>query len=166
MACDSFWREQSKRVIDWIAKLVSSVFFVGYVPVVPGTFGSLLVVVLYIVIPECFSFSSILVSSIVLFFLGVWSASRCIEFWGNDPSKVVIDEVVGMLVTFLFVPLKFKTLWAGFFIFRAFDIIKPPPIRSLERLPRGWGIMADDVIAGVYANIVLQLTVSFIPWMS
>ncbi len=93
----------------------------------------------------------------------MWSASHCETFWGRDPGKVVIDEITGMFITFGFIPVNFKILWIGFFIFRAFDIIKPPPIRRLEKLPGGWGIMADDVLAGVYANIVLRLLIYFFP---
>ena len=70
-----------------------------------------------------------------------------------------------MLVTLLFLPLNAKIVWVGFFIFRAFDIVKPPPIRTLERLPGGWGIMADDVLAGVYANISLRILMHFTPYL-
>jgi phosphatidylglycerophosphatase A len=79
----------------------------------------------------------------------------------KDPSHVVIDEVAGQLVTFLACPIMWQALLAGFILFRVFDIVKPPPVRSLERLPEGTGIVVDDLGAGVYALIVLQLLLHF-----
>lgn len=74
-----------------------------------------------------------------------------------DPSEVVIDEVVGMMVTLAYLPWSFISIGLGFLLFRVFDIIKPPPARQLERLPGGWGIVMDDVVAGIYANLALRL---------
>jgi phosphatidylglycerophosphatase A len=79
----------------------------------------------------------------------------------KDPQFVVIDEVVGQWITLLFAPVAWKTIVAGFILFRAFDIVKPPPVRQLERLPEGTGIVVDDVAAGVYALAVLQLLLHF-----
>ena len=79
----------------------------------------------------------------------------------KDPQFVVIDEVAGQWITLLFVPVAWKTLLAGFILFRGFDIVKPPPVRQLERLPEGTGIVVDDVAAGVYALAVLQLLIHF-----
>lgn len=79
----------------------------------------------------------------------------------KDPSHVVIDEVAGQLVTFIACPIVWRALLAGFILFRVFDILKPPPVRSLERLPEGTGIMVDDLGAGVYGLIVLQLLLHF-----
>ena len=163
--CDVLRGKKSSSVIDYVAKVISSGFFVGYIPVASGTFGSLWVVVLYFLFPDFFSFSGICVLWIVLFFLGVWAASRSELFWGNDPGKVVIDEIVGMFVTIGFLSLNFKIVWLGFFLFRILDIVKPPPARWLEKFPGGWGIMADDVLAGVYANIVLQVLIRTVPWI-
>jgi len=75
----------------------------------------------------------------------------------KDPSHVVIDEVAGQLLTFMAVPIGWKPLLAGFILFRVFDILKPPPVRQLERLPEGTGIVVDDLGAGVYALLVLQI---------
>lgn len=80
---------------------------------------------------------------------------------GKDPQAVVIDEVAGQWVTLLFSPVSWKTLLVGFILFRAFDILKPPPVRQLERLPQGTGIVMDDVAAGLYALIVMQLLLHF-----
>jgi phosphatidylglycerophosphatase A len=144
---------------DWSAKLISSGFFVGYTPIASGTFGSLLVIVLYGVSPGFFSLRTVWVFWAALFFLGVWTASRCELFWGKDPSRVVIDEIAGMFLTLSLLPLNIRVVLGGFFLFRFFDIVKPPPARWAERLPAGWGIMADDVVAGIYANVVLQVIV-------
>jgi phosphatidylglycerophosphatase A len=98
--------------------------------------------------------SSILaVAAVGIFFLGVWAASGAEKYFGRvDPGHVVIDEVVGQLLTFLARPdASWKWLVAGFVLFRIFDVVKPFPARQAERLPRGWGIMTDDVVAGLYS---------------
>jgi phosphatidylglycerophosphatase A len=98
-------------------------------------------------------------ASLVLFALGVWAAGEAEKYFGRtDPGQVVIDEVVGQMLTFLLIPhTTWKWLLGGFLLFRAFDIIKPFPARQAERIPRGWGIMMDDVIAGGYGLAVLTL---------
>jgi phosphatidylglycerophosphatase A len=94
-----------------------------------------------------------------IFIIGCWSASVVEKCWGIDNSKVVIDEVAGMLVALLLIPVKLPYVIIALILFRFFDIVKPLGIRSLEKLPSGLGVMADDVLAGVYANIILQLVV-------
>jgi phosphatidylglycerophosphatase A len=91
-------------------------------------------------------------ASLALFAVGVWAAGEAEKFLGRtDPGQVVVDEVVGQMVTFLLIPhATWPWLVGGFLLFRAFDIVKPFPARQAERIPRGWGIMLDDVIAGVY----------------
>ena len=91
--------------------------------------------------------------------LGVWVSNKVEADWGSDSSKVVIDEVAGMCITLLFVPVTVKFLIIGFVLFRFFDIVKPLFIKKAEVLPGGWGVMADDVLAGVFANIILQMIV-------
>lgn len=94
--------------------------------------------------------------------LGIPAATRTARAAGKkDPGFVVIDEVAGQWITLLFVPVAWKTLLAGFILFRAFDIVKPPPVRQLERLPEGTGIVIDDVAAGIYALVVMQLLLHF-----
>jgi phosphatidylglycerophosphatase A len=83
--------------------------------------------------------------------------------FGEDPSIVVIDEIVGMWISLLFLPRSIATVLAAFLFFRAFDIIKPPPARQLERLKGGWGVMLDDAAAGVYANVAVQLLCFLFP---
>jgi len=91
--------------------------------------------------------------------LGIWSANKVEEKWGKDSSKVVIDEVAGMCITLLLIPIKWQYVLVGLALFRFFDIAKPLYIRRMEKLNGGWGVMMDDVLAGIYANIVLQLIV-------
>ena len=98
-------------------------------------------------------------ASLALFAVGVWAAGEAEKFFGRtDPGQVVVDEVVGQMLTFLLIPhARWKWLVGGFLLFRAFDIVKPFPARQAERIPRGWGIMVDDVIAGAYGLAVLAV---------
>jgi phosphatidylglycerophosphatase A len=90
--------------------------------------------------------------------LSIWVSGEAAVIFGRaDPGQVVIDEVCGYLVTMFLIPPSLRNIILGFFLFRLFDIVKPPPERSLERLPGGFGIVADDVVAGIYANIILQV---------
>jgi phosphatidylglycerophosphatase A len=94
--------------------------------------------------------------------VGIPAATRVSRSSGiKDPQFVVIDEVAGQLIALIAVPLAWKTFLAGFILFRAFDIVKPPPVRQLEKLPEGTGIVLDDVAAGVYALLLMQLLLHF-----
>ena len=132
----------------------------------PGTWGSLVAMLLWWLIasrlPPALQLPvliALIVSSIVL---GIPAATLEARGCGKqDPSHVVIDEVAGQLLTLLGSPIAWKPLLAGFILFRAFDILKPPPIRRLEKLPEGTGIVVDDLGAGVYAFVVLQLLLHF-----
>src|SRR5690606_26458527 len=104
-----------------------------------------------------FYFSAIF--TLVITGLGIWSANEVEQLWGKDSNKVVIDEVVGMCITLLFIPISIKYIVIGLLLFRFFDIAKPLFIRRMESLKGGWGVMADDVLAGIYSNIVLQAIV-------
>jgi len=158
------------RINTTFAKFAASGFLFGYFPFAQGTVGSLWGPLLYLFIPKewCVNYYwqvslSVFTGVIIIYFLGVWSAGVCETFWGHDPGRIVIDEVAGMLLTLAFIPLTLKTVWMGFFLFRAFDIVKPPPARRSEKLPRGWGVMTDDIVAGVYANICLRAIVYVFP---
>jgi phosphatidylglycerophosphatase A len=111
-------------------------------------------------LPRAGSIVVLAAASLVLFALGVWAAGEAERFFGRvDPGQVVIDEVVGQMLTFLLLPhATWKWLVGGFLLFRAFDIVKPFPARQAERIPRGWGIMLDDVVAGLYSLAVLAVT--------
>ena len=99
--------------------------------------------------------------TLLITILGIWTAGKMETEWGKDNNRVVIDEISGMCITLLFVPVSLKYIISGFILFRFFDIVKPLFIRKMESLPGGWGVMADDVLAGVYANIILQILVIF-----
>jgi phosphatidylglycerophosphatase A len=93
--------------------------------------------------------------------LGVWSSSIVEKIWGKDPARVVIDEVAGMCIGLLFVSVSIKYVVLALILFRFFDIVKPLYVRKMEELPSGWGIMMDDVLAGIYTNIIVNAVVWF-----
>jgi phosphatidylglycerophosphatase A len=99
--------------------------------------------------------------TLVITFLGVWSSTKVEKIWGKDPSRVVIDEVSGMCIGLLFLPVQLKYVLCALVLFRFFDIVKPLFIRKMELLPGGWGIMLDDVLAGIYTNILVSAVVWF-----
>lgn len=103
---------------------------------------------------------SVIITILITFF-GVWSSSVVEPIWGKDPARVVIDEVAGMCISLLFLPVNVKYVLCALILFRFFDIVKPLFIRKMESLPAGWGIMMDDVLAGVYTNILLQVVLWF-----
>jgi len=138
------------------SRIIATGFYVGYAPIAPGTVGSLLGLFLYWLVPKSDSVYSLIVF-VLLFFVGVWSASEVEKESGKDAKIIVIDEIVGMLITLTFFEKSLRGLAIGFVLFRLFDIIKLFPARLSERLPGGWGVMMDDVIAGIYSAIVLRL---------
>lgn len=131
----------------------------GYFPLAPGTAGALVGLVFVVWLNA--SWFVLTLFSVLLFFLGVWSSGAVSQIWKKtDPSRVVIDEIVGMMVTMIGIPVTGYFVLLGFLLFRLFDVWKPVPANYFEvRLPRGWGIMADDLMAGIYANILLHLVV-------
>lgn len=131
----------------------------GYVPFAPGTFGSAGGLLLWAALPQ--SPAAHGAAIVVIFAVGVWSAGIAEQHSrGTDPGPVVIDEVMGMLVTLFMVPVGWPGAAAGFVLFRIFDVIKPPPANRLEQLRGGMGIMADDFMAAVYANLALRMTLA------
>ncbi len=140
-----------------IVSIITTFFYVGYLPFIPGTFGSLAGIGVYYLIKDSIVAYILVVSFLaVLGFLSAGQAEKV--FNTKDPKYVVIDEVVGMLLSLLFFPLQhdFKVVIMGFFVFRLMDTLKPYPIGLIERLHGGKGIMGDDIMAGIYTNIVLQ----------
>ncbi len=97
--------------------------------------------------------------TLALLALGIRSAGKVEAGWGKDSYRVVIDEVAGMCITLLFVPVRWPYVITGLMLFRFFDIVKPLYIRKMEQLHGGWGVMMDDVLAGIYANLILQIIV-------
>ena len=144
----------------WLTRIFATSFGFGYSPFAPGTTGTLPALALFAIWPIWGEWW-FLPAAAVIFLLGVPLAAWAERLWKRtDPGHVSIDEVVGYMVTIAFVPTTYPLLVAviGFFVFRFFDIVKPPPTRKLEYLPAGWGVMADDVMAGIYGNILMQIT--------
>jgi phosphatidylglycerophosphatase A len=134
---------------------IATALGVGYVPVAPGTFGSLVGLMLWAVIPA--SLFAQAAAILVVFAAGCWSAGVAERHFGRtDPGYVVIDEVMGMLVTLFMNPVGWRGAAAAFLLFRIFDVIKPFPANRLEALHGGVGVMADDGMAAVYANLALR----------
>ncbi len=155
--------------MNFINKFFVTAFGVGYLPLAPGTWGSivgaLLIWVATLVNPS-FTFSTTFIGIIVgVFFLGVWGSKVVEEEWGEDPSRVVIDEVIGVWIAMLFIPFNWLNLFAAFVLFRVFDIAKPFGIRKMEATGSGWGVMLDDVLAGVYANVVLNVVLYILMYL-
>ena len=138
--------------------------YAGYVPVAPGTAGSLVGLGVYAAAARHLSAAGLLFLIAALFLVGSWAAHRAESYFAEkDPGAIVIDEVAGMLVSLVWIDTGYAGLAAGFVLFRIFDIIKPYPAGRLERLHGGLGIMADDVMAGVYANLALRLLIVVAP---
>jgi phosphatidylglycerophosphatase A len=146
------------------AILLATFGYVGHFPIAPGTAGSAAALLLYALL-RWLSMPALDVAVIlVLCLAGFWAGSVAAVHYGReDPGYVVLDEVVGMLLTLLFIPVSWKGVLAGFLLFRLFDIVKPPPARQLERLHGGVGIMMDDVMAGIYGNLALRLLIWLLP---
>jgi phosphatidylglycerophosphatase A len=142
--------------LDVVATVVATGLGSGYAPFAPGTAGSLVGLALFWPVHHL-TLAGQAVATALVFALGVAAAGHVARRIGiEDPGLVVADEVVGMWVSLLGLPLTGVTAAAGFLLFRVFDVLKPYPARDLERLPGGWGIMCDDVMAGVYANLLLR----------
>ena len=142
-------------------KFLLSGFGSGWLPIAPGTWGS--AVAILIAVPVAFLpaqwFTPVLSALIIGFlWIGVIGSAKMENEWGKDPRQTVIDEMVGIWITLLGGPLTWPHLLAAFILFRFFDIAKPFGIRRLEPLGNGWGVMLDDVLAGVYANFVIQMS--------
>jgi phosphatidylglycerophosphatase A len=147
-----------------LAILLATFGYAGYSPIAPGTAGSAAALVVFALVR--WTGSSILEGAVaaVLCAAGVWAGTVAERHYGReDPGYVVVDEVVGMLLTLLFIPLTMSGVLVGFLLFRVLDIVKPPPARQLENLHGGLGIMLDDVCAGLYGNVLLRLLIWLVP---
>jgi phosphatidylglycerophosphatase A len=145
-------------MMNKLTRFLATGFYSGYAPIAPGTAGSAVAWVIFILIPGLRDFPLLLLSLLV-FFIGVKVATDVEKTDGHDASVIVIDEMAGMWISLLFLPA--SVTWGGwiaaFFLFRFFDIIKPFPAGKSQKLPAGWGIMIDDVFAGLYANLAVRL---------
>jgi phosphatidylglycerophosphatase A len=149
--------------VSRFATFLATAGYVGYIPIAPGTFGSAVGLGVYAAVRWS---DNVVVEGLVLLaalVLGIWAADIVEKELGKDPSAVVIDEVLGMLVTLAFIEASVSAAVAGFFLFRVFDVIKPFPAGRLEHLHGGPGIMLDDAMAGVYSNLVLRVMIAMFP---
>jgi phosphatidylglycerophosphatase A len=138
--------------------LVASVLGIGYVGKGGGTVAAVVYCSIWFLLPAGYEKTNWqIIVTILIVILGTWSAGQVDNLWGKDSSKVVIDEVAGMAIALLFVPQNMGYLMLSLVAFRFFDIVKPLGIRNAEVLPKGWGVMADDILAGLYALAVTQV---------
>ena len=150
------------------SEYLSTLFGIGYFPKAPGTAGTLFAAIVYFALPDhwfsgwqnsTLALIVILIGSVI----SVFFISKAEEGLGHDNGKIVLDEFWGYFIAVLFLPKTLIVIIAAFVLFRIFDILKPEPVNILQKLPKGWGVMADDIMAGVYANIVLQIVIRLIP---
>jgi phosphatidylglycerophosphatase A len=138
--------------------------YLGYVPIAPGTFGSAAGLVVFAAVRGTASPVVEGAAIVLLFLLGIWSGTQAEHhFGGIDPQPVVLDEVVGMLITLAFLPVNWVGALVGFLVFRVLDVFKPWPAARFEQLPGGLGVMADDGMAAVYGNLVMRVLIAILP---
>ena len=151
-------------------KLIASGLGTGYAPIAPGTVGSMLGILIF------YSFNLALKSLnidqstipvlnlvVIIFFLliGIYSIKKVHQKWSHDAPKIVIDEIVGVWIAAFLIPFQWQYYLLALILFRFFDIVKPLYIRKLDKLKSNWSVMFDDVLAGFYANIVIQIVIHF-----
>jgi phosphatidylglycerophosphatase A len=145
------------KTLDKIALFIAQGAYSGRAPIAPGTAGTVVGILLYLLIKDLGAFGYGAVCAAVIA-IGTWAAGCVDRMYGTkDNSTIVIDEIAGYLIALFFIPFSWGNVAAGFLIFRAFDIVKPWPLRRFERIPGGPGVMLDDLGAGVYTNAVLQI---------
>ncbi|MDX9869917.1 MAG: phosphatidylglycerophosphatase A [Candidatus Cloacimonadales bacterium] len=164
-----------KKLIEQTNIYFSTLFGIGYIPFMPGTFGTLAAAILWFLIPDYIFYNSTektiyifeyaIMSGIVaiLFFLGVYLTGQAEKQLGKDNGKIIFDELVGYLVAVLFLPKTLMICIYAFVLFRVFDIGKPYPISKSQNLKGGWGVMIDDAIAGLFANALMQILILIYP---
>jgi len=136
---------------------VATCGYLGYVPIAPGTFGSAAGLAVFVAVRSTGSVTVELATIVVLFAIGIWAGTVAEHhFGGVDPGPIVLDEVVGMLITLALLPVNVTGAIVGFLVFRLLDVIKPWPSGGFEKLPGGLGVMADDGMAAIYGNLVMR----------
>jgi phosphatidylglycerophosphatase A len=152
-----------------VGLFVATCGYLGYVPIAPGTFGSAAGLIAFAAVRWSGSPAIEIGLIVLLLVIGVWSGNVAERhFGGVDPAPVILDEVVGMLITLALIPVNVPGAILGFLLFRLFDVIKPWPANRFEALPGGVGVMADDAMAALYGNLVMRLLVAVTPagWLS
>ena len=150
-----------------LAVFIATVGYCGYFPIAPGTVGSAAGLLFYLAVWWAQSPVFEVALILVLFAAGIWAGTTSERYFGGiDPGPIVMDEVVGMLITLAFIPVSVTGALIGFLLFRVFDVIKPFPAGRFEKLHGGLGVMADDAMAAIYANIALRIVLSVRPgWL-
>ena len=144
------------NIRDFIVKTLSTVFYVGYLPFIPGTFASIVGLFLFYLIKD--NIFLYIFFTLILIILGFLISGKAEKVFGKKDARfIVIDEVSGMLLALIFIPYEIKLVIMAFLLFRILDAFKPYPSDKLERLTGSIGIMSDDIIAGLYTNIILQI---------
>ncbi len=139
-----------------VVKLISTFFYAGYVPKIPGTAGSICGLLLFLLVG--YSLPATIITLSVLTVAALLVIREAEEIFGQkDSQHIVIDEVIGMMIALLFIPMKPVFIILAFVLFRVFDIAKPFPIRRIEKMKSPWGVVLDDVLAGIYANLSVRL---------
>ncbi len=153
--------------MNQLALILATFGYVGYFPIAPGTAGSLAALVLFALVRRVGMPAFELATIVVVLVLGIWAANKTEEVLGRkDPGAIVIDEVLGMLMTLALLPLSTFGVFVGFLLFRVFDVIKPYPAARMEHLKGGPGVMMDDAVAGIYAHLSLRLLGLLVPsWL-
>ncbi len=145
----------------------ATVFGVGFISFAPGTFGTLVAMAVYIMLPSgLFTGANWFIYAgglLLLSAVSVWLSSKAENILGHDAPSIVIDEVCGYFLAVMFLPKSLLLAGYAFLLFRAFDIAKPFPVNISQKLPKGWGVVADDLIAGLYANIIIQILRIIVP---
>ncbi|MBW6513970.1 MAG: phosphatidylglycerophosphatase A [Candidatus Syntrophosphaera sp.] len=149
------------------ATFLASVFGVGFIPFAPGTFGTLVAVGIYLLLPEAVvgmaGWHFFLPGLILLTAISIWLSGLAEPKLGHDAPQIVIDEVCGYFLAVFMLPRSLLLAVYAFVLFRAFDIAKPFPVNISQRLPKGWGVVVDDLVAGLYANLLLQILIRIVP---
>jgi phosphatidylglycerophosphatase A len=142
--------------------------YIGYAPVAPGTFGSAAGLVVFYAVRSTGSVTVELAVIVALFLIGLWAGTVAEHhFGGIDPGPVVLDEVVGMLITLALLPVNLSGVVVGFLVFRVLDVVKPWPSARMERWPGGLGVMSDDCMAAIYGNLVMRGLIFLLPgWLT
>ena len=135
--------------------LIGTLFGIGYFPIAPGTVASLVAALIFLITP--LSTNLWIIFCLLFFCVGIWAANLIESDMGKDPGIIVIDELVGQWIALLFLPKTWIITLSAFVLFRVFDIFKTFPARKIEKVKGGLGVMGDDIIAGIYANLIIQI---------
>ncbi len=152
-------KESDISIKEYLSFLIATGGFVGKIPFAPGTLGTLVAIPIILIYWNKGLLAQLSITAAV-FFIGLWASIVLVEkYKEKDPEYIVVDEIAGFMVTMIAIEPTLVHLVIGFILFRLYDILKPPPIKHFEKLPSGFGVMVDDIIAGIYAWICLFIIV-------